>query len=73
MRELLLAELKRAVELMENNPEMEMETKKPFIMEGKHLFDYTERNRDIIELWQVLHMARKHSIAFEKEIRKENY
>lgn len=51
MRELLIAEMKRAIELMERNPEIDQ----------PHQY-----SKDQAELKQINHMVRKHSIELEQ-------
>lgn len=77
MRELLIAEMKRAIEIMEKKPELKRYVKQTQIR--KHWQtqeDYEsiwhEHDREIVELIQVMHLMRKHSVAIEKQIKEES-
>jgi hypothetical protein len=76
MRELLIAEMKRAIEIMEKKPELKRYVKHTAIRkhwQTKEDYESTwhEHDREIVELIQVMHLMRKHSIAIEKQIKEE--
>lgn len=69
MRQLLIAEMKRAIEIMEANPELERYklVKYPWNDNSYPILD-----RELVELAQLFKLMRKHSIVVEKQIKEEN-
>lgn len=63
MKALLIAEMKRAIEIMEKKGEV----KRTFEATGYH-GSYDILDREVVELRQLMLMIRKHSITFEKGI-----
>lgn len=68
MRNLLLEELKRAVQLMEENPELAPEKKEVCTAHWDNNREYTitSIDRNFVELTAMLKAVRKHSVAYEK-------
>lgn len=64
MRQLLIEELKRALELLEQDPPV----RTPEEWRGNTFYT---NNRDFAELDQLLHMTRRHSVAYIKQKRAE--
>jgi hypothetical protein len=61
MKQLLIEEMKRAIEIMDS---------KPSVLSRKKLVGpWVEQDRDITELRQLLLAIRKHSIMLEKGIK----
>ena len=73
MRNLLLEELKRAVQLMEENPELAPEKKEVLKAHWDNDREYTVTSidRNFTELVAMLRAVRKHSVAYEKQKREE--
>ncbi|MEW4131928.1 hypothetical protein [Bacillus thuringiensis] len=61
MKALLIAEMKRAIEIMESKDEV----KRTFKATG-YYGEYDILDKEVIELRQLMLMIRKHSISFEK-------
>lgn len=64
MRELLIAEMKRALELLEKDVQPTRE--ESWVYSGK-THTYQTHNREYTELFTMLKAVRNHSIAFEKK------
>jgi hypothetical protein len=65
MRDLMIAEMKRAIEIMEKKPEMtRWKQEKCYWREGT----YSVIDREMVELKQIMKLIRKHSIKLEEEI-----
>ena len=64
MRELLIAEMKRALELLEKDVKP---TKEGSYTYDGEVYTYHTTNREFSELKQMLRSVRRHSVAFEKD------
>lgn len=69
MNELLIAEMKRAIELLERNPELERVIKEPSKTYG---YQFYSINKELVELSQLMHLIRKHTILLDKEIKDKS-
>lgn len=65
MKELLIAEMKRAIEIMESGPEIKRYKMVKYSHSDR---EWATLDRQTTELFQILKMIRKHSIHLEKEI-----
>ncbi|PEZ47045.1 hypothetical protein CN367_11810 [Priestia megaterium] len=68
MRELLLAEMKRAIEIMEKKPELERYELVKYPWNDN---SYPVLDRELVELAQLLKLVRRHSVMIEKQIKED--
>jgi hypothetical protein len=61
-KRLLIEEMKRSIEIMESKDEIKRHT---FINEGR--FGYNQTDKDVIELFQLFKLIRRHTGKIEKE------
>lgn len=62
-KQLLIEEMKRAIQIMESKTEL-----KRTITVDEGRYPWQEVDRDVVELFQLLKMIRKHSTRLEKEM-----
>lgn len=61
MRKLLVEEMKRAIAIMEERPELERQSSCE-----KYGYEYMKTNKDIVELRDLFKSIRRHTVLIEK-------
>lgn len=73
MKELIIAEMKRAIEIMEKQDEVKRVREVEKTGYNGDPYIYKEPIKETVELMQLLKMIRKHTINLEKEVQKQSY
>lgn len=60
MKNLLVEEMKRAIEIIESKEEIRR------VIKVEHEFPWMKSDREVVELFQILKMIRKHSTKLEE-------
>lgn len=70
MRNLLIEEMKRAIQIMENKEEIKRYTIEKHIGYNNREFEYPVLDREVTELQHLMKSIRRHTIILEKDIKK---